>query len=1130
MGKISALHRNLLIRNMEGHLIPPDPMDWEPTPSQDPLPVPTSHHNTLSHQYSTTQTPIRVSQRVQANSKTPQVNAETAPTTPPLALLLSPNGNSQPLNLQCSPTQPHRKTPPSNALFKLQKARTPPEGGPQGSSNGNQNKSGGYLPTQDGNTAVKSDRRIGATWRCSGISSIPLPQVIHRTLNSTPRKRNIEAVGGYEQGGRGNQRDLELETAHGNSLPESPVDTSMTDAPSYEGSLLGSSPLATRSTAASPFVGPRLVIEPVADNPFAASQRATHPVAASPVAASPVTARSILPSSSQASGASVAQVYVPEDAVIYQPENQRTPKRFPGTWRLAPATTRQLAIPPTELFHMSEADASIVRDQIALMSGALVGEPRTSAPGMVVPLTDGTVIPPNFPEHGYDDVLTFLQHVLRLPPWVIYEVYFPTLKAMRFAFETVGNKASRTYREFVQAAVEVQGCVKRRAVEIYDGVVPEFIRRKIRLRQPRQPRQQQQQQSRSRRHLSENERHRQKARKFGMGIKKPTPQHAQVTIYEYEDSNLSPRTNLPPSQMIKSYRRSAKKDAVVKGSKIQKKTPTSKIKFQSKSTAGPLPYVPLDRRNKNPVPRPLRKGVFVPGAWPNAVPRNEAVLRAFHESYRKYTFAETGHLVDKLSPEEEAAELARCQAMCDRGAQRTKSVKLSSSPEPEEKLPLPPLPQLPAVPEGLTTLAPLTPPRRSLSLGTPATSLEAIISQLTSPQAIPAHAATPQPTPDQTQAQVTQVQATPQQAPSPPPGEPVAQPEATVLQELQAESKEAPPTPDYEGYLPSNAQEAEERPNKAVQWLTTDSPMGRPVSSVRAYDPLFPIVPSVQAISEGAGAALASKDRETLADKLIQRNQLSPRSLDAPFVKHLTAAWETKVDSAMAHSDHSKLASTSRGEPITRRSLNTCYKLRTWLNDEVINAYLALIVDHARRAAGNSGRHDKPRYHAFSTFFFSNLRDKGYESVRRWASRAKIGGGELLRVETVFVPIHDSEHWTLMVVRPVARTIEHFDSLGSPSLAHIATVKKWLRGELGELFVEEEWRVLPSISPQQDNGSDCGVFLLTTAKLVALGMPLKYGARDIPQIRKRIVAELINGGFDGDFDPKLEMDPVKSML
>ncbi|KGQ01527.1 hypothetical protein PAAG_11764 [Paracoccidioides lutzii Pb01] len=1113
MAKISALHRNLLIRNMEEHLIPPDPMDWEPTPSQDPLPVPTSHHNTMPHQNSTTQTPIHVSQRVQANSKTPQVNAETAPTTPPLALLLSPNGNSQPLNLQCSPTQPRRKTPPSNALFKLQKARSPPEGLPQGSPNVNQNNSGGYLPTQDGMT-VKFDRRIGATWRCSGISSIPLPQVIHRTLNSTPCKRNIEAVGGYEQSGRENQRDLELETAYGNSLPESPIDTSMTDAPSYEGSSLGSSPLATRSTAASPFAGPRLVIEPVADNPFAASQLATHPVAASPVAASPLTVRSNLPSSAEASGASVAQVYVPEDAVLYQSENKRTPKRFPGTWRLAPTTTRQLAIPPTELFHMSEADASIVRDQIALMSGALVGEPRTSAPGM----------------------LTFLQHVLRLPPWVIYEVYFPTLKAMRFAFDTVGNKASRTYREFVQAAVEVQGCVKRRAVEIYDGVVPEFIRRRIRLRQPRQ--QQQQQQSRSRRCLSENERHRQKARKLGMGIKKTAPQHAQVTIYEYEDSNVSPHTNLPPSQMIKSYRRTAKKDAVVKGSKIQKKPPTSKIKFQSKSTTGPLPYVPLDRRNKNPVPRPLRKGVFVPGAWPNAVPRNEAVLRAFHESYRKYTFAETGHLVDKLSPEEEAAELAKCQAMCDRGAQRAKSVKLPS-PEPEEELPLPPLPQLPAVPEALTTLPPLTPPRRSLFLGTLATSPEAItlqptypeaISQLTSSQAIPSRAATPQPTPDQTQTQVTQVQATPQQAPSPPPGETVAQSEATELQELQEETKEAPPTPDYEGYLPSNAQEAEERPNKAVQWLTTDSPMGRPVSSVRAYDPLFPIVPSAQAISEGAGSALVPKDKETLVDKLVQCNQLSPRSLDAPFVKHLTAAWETKVDSAMAHSDHSKLASTSRGEPITRRSLNTCYKRRTWLNDEVINAYLALIVDHARRAAGNSGRHDKPRYHAFSTFFFSNLRDKGYESVRRWASRAKIGGSELLRVEMIFVPIHDSEHWTLMVVRPVARTIEHFDSLGSPSLAHIATVKKWLRGELGELFVEEEWRVLPSISPQQDNGSDCGVFLLTTAKLVALGMPLKYGARDIPEIRKRIVAELINGGFDGDFDPKLEMDPVKSML
>ena len=148
------------------------------------------------------------------------------------------------------------------------------------------------------------------------------------------------------------------------------------------------------------------------------------------------------------------------------------------------------------------------------------------------------------------------------------------------------------------------------------------------------------------------------------------------------------------------------------------------------------------------------------------------------------------------------------------------------------------------------------------------------------------------------------------------------------------------------------------------------------------------------------------------------------------------------------------------------------------------------------------------------------MRDKGYDSVARWAKRAKIGGPLLLDVDTVYIPVHNSQHWTLVVVRPGERSIEHFDSLGARSRRHIAVVQTWLRGELGPKYVEEEWRVLPSLSPQQDNGSDCGVFLLTTAKAVAIGLePLSYGAQDTPLLRRKIVAELMAGGLEGEFDP-----------
>ncbi|KAJ5620342.1 cysteine proteinase [Penicillium lagena] len=208
------------------------------------------------------------------------------------------------------------------------------------------------------------------------------------------------------------------------------------------------------------------------------------------------------------------------------------------------------------------------------------------------------------------------------------------------------------------------------------------------------------------------------------------------------------------------------------------------------------------------------------------------------------------------------------------------------------------------------------------------------------------------------------------------------------------------------------------------------------------------------------------------------------------------------------------------GDPISRRDIATCVTPLEWLNDEIINAYIALIIDYLRGSTGHTGRQDQPRYHAFNSFFYSSLRDKGYQGVRRWANRAKIGGERLLEVDTVFVPVHQSSHWTLLVVRPGERTVEYFDSLGARGAAQFKVIKEWLRGELGARFDEEEWTLLPSRSSSQDNGSDCGAFLLSNAKAIAIGIdPRAFGAADINMLRKKIVAELINGGLRDEFDP-----------
>lgn len=303
-----------------------------------------------------------------------------------------------------------------------------------------------------------------------------------------------------------------------------------------------------------------------------------------------------------------------------------------------------------------------------------------------------------------------------------------------------------------------------------------------------------------------------------------------------------------------------------------------------------------------------------------------------------------------------------------------------------------------------------------------------------------------------------------------------------------------------------------------VHWLESMSPFGRPISSVRIFNPESP----VSRRPAGRRLPLYHRDwrqieHETRRRRLPQRRRLPP----GEAVRPLSPEWEARVEEAMSAPPGRQLATTLHGDPLTRRDLATCHTLMAWLNDEVINAYLEHLVDYLRRSTGNAGRLDRPKYHAFNSFFFSNLREKGYNSVRRWANRAKIGGSALLDVDTVFIPVHQAAHWTLLVVRPASKTIEYFDSLGSPSpQTYINHAKAWLKGELQDLYVDEEWTVLDTPSPQQDNGSDCGVFLLSTAKAIGLGLePSVYGPRDIPTLRKKIVAELLNGGLEGEFDP-----------
>ena len=220
----------------------------------------------------------------------------------------------------------------------------------------------------------------------------------------------------------------------------------------------------------------------------------------------------------------------------------------------------------------------------------------------------------------------------------------------------------------------------------------------------------------------------------------------------------------------------------------------------------------------------------------------------------------------------------------------------------------------------------------------------------------------------------------------------------------------------------------------------------------------------------------------------------------------LDKEWEAKVENALKNG-HGKYTYRDLIKVVPPVGSNA---ISQWLNDETINGYLELIVSLGNQ---DSGEGTVPKFHAFNSFFMSNLLEKGYAGVMRWAKRAKIDGLKLKSVYEIYIPINRDNHWTLLVVSPRSKTIRYYDSLGGSGKQYIKAVIAWLKGELNSEYKDDEWDIeYSSQSPQQTNGYDCGVFAITTAKQLMLGRPaMSYSRADIPIQRKRIVAELIAG-------------------
>ncbi|XP_076328091.1 sentrin-specific protease 1-like isoform X1 [Tachypleus tridentatus] len=214
----------------------------------------------------------------------------------------------------------------------------------------------------------------------------------------------------------------------------------------------------------------------------------------------------------------------------------------------------------------------------------------------------------------------------------------------------------------------------------------------------------------------------------------------------------------------------------------------------------------------------------------------------------------------------------------------------------------------------------------------------------------------------------------------------------------------------------------------------------------------------------------------------------------------LTDEMERLVDDALEPVPPDEVLVEGFRLSITRRDMETLAGLN-WLNDEVINFYMNLLMERGKQE-------NFPSVYAFNTFFYPKLAAGGHSALRRWTRKIDIFSYDLL-----LVPVHLGMHWCLAVVNFQDKKIEYYDSMDGQNGECLKALRTYLQEESLDKKKKEfdigEWslEVVEDI-PHQMNGSDCGMFTCKYAEYVTRRGKINFTQAHMPYFRRRMVYEI----------------------
>lgn len=225
---------------------------------------------------------------------------------------------------------------------------------------------------------------------------------------------------------------------------------------------------------------------------------------------------------------------------------------------------------------------------------------------------------------------------------------------------------------------------------------------------------------------------------------------------------------------------------------------------------------------------------------------------------------------------------------------------------------------------------------------------------------------------------------------------------------------------------------------------------------------------------------------------------------EKPEFPELTDEMEVEINRVLRGSNPHEVLSEGFGLSLTRKDLQTLCNLN-WLNDEVINFYMNLLVERSKDPG-------LPSVNTFNTFFFPKLRSSGYSAVRRWTKKTDIFSKDIL-----LVPVHLGVHWCLSVVDFRKKAVMYFDSMGGNNDEACRILFEYLQLESkdkkGKEMDTSDWSLHSKKRneiPQQMNGSDCGMFTCKYADYITKDKPITFTQKHMPYFRRKMVWEIVN--------------------